>query len=71
MPRNNLYGVAPASSVDMRSATLGVWDFRFLGRGYVSDSRIREQVGSVVPRAAVRQGTQLLRLRALWPVAGA
>jgi hypothetical protein len=31
MPRNNLYGVAPASSVDMRSATLGVWDFRFLG----------------------------------------
>jgi len=24
--------VAPASPVDMRSATLGVWDFRFLGR---------------------------------------
>ena len=31
MPRNIFYGVAPASPVDMRSATLGVWDFGFLG----------------------------------------
>ena len=48
--------------------SLGLW---VSWRGYVSDSHSREQVGSVVPRAAVRQGIQLLRLRALWPVAGA
>jgi hypothetical protein len=38
--------------------------------GYVTDSRIRSQVGSVVSRAAVRQGIHLRRLSALQLMVG-
>src|SRR5208337_2770174 len=42
-----------------------------LGRVYVTDSRIRSQVGRVVSRAAVPQGIQLRRLHSVRPVASA
>ncbi len=42
-----------------------------LWRVYVTDSRIRSQVGRVVSRAAVQQGIQLRRLHSVWPVASA
>jgi len=41
------------------------------GRVYVTDSRIRSQVGRVVLRAAVRQDIRLRRLHSVWPVASA
>ena len=42
-----------------------------LGRVYVTDSRIRSQVGRMVSRAAIRQGIQLRRLHSVRPVASA
>lgn len=42
-----------------------------LGRVYVTDSRIRSQVGRVVSRAAAPQGIQFRRLHSLRPVASA
>src|SRR5208283_4201023 len=41
-----------------------------IGRRYVDNSQVCSDVGPLVWRAAVLQGIQLRRLRALWPMAG-
>ena len=57
--------LARALPINKRKRNARCWDVSVLGRVYVTDSRIRSQVGWVVSRAAVRQGIHLRRLRAL------
>ena len=63
--------LACALPINMRKRIARCWDVSVLGRRYVTDSRIRAQVGRVVSRAAVQQGIQLRRLLSVWPVASA
>ena len=64
---NNLCGFSFGIRIANKhaKAQLSVLDVSGLGRVYVTDSRIRSQVGSALSRAAVRQGIHLRRLRAL------
>ncbi len=55
----------------MRMRNAQCWDVWVLGRVYVTDFRIRSQVGRVLSRSAVQQGIQLRRLHSVWPVASA
>jgi hypothetical protein len=64
------FHLACALPINMRKRNARCWDVSVLGRVYVTDSRIRSQVGSVVWRAAVREGIHLRCLRALWLMVG-
>ena len=63
--------LARALPINMRKRNARCWNVSVLRRVYVTDSRIRSQVGRVVSRAPVQQGFQLRRLHSVWPVASA